>query len=333
MAARTAKKKTAAKPRTPRAAKGSQGPAAAESLVGLDAPELAELVARIRKMGGAAVGAYRDPFAGSPLILASLPLQHVAETPFQRDLSRTHADRLAVAIGHAGAFLDPIIAIPGKDLFLSPNGRHRLAAAKKLGMKAITALVVPNVALAYRILVLNTEKAHNLRDRSLEVIRMARALAREAPKSTEKDQAVAFESSILLTLGAAYELNPRFAGSAYQSFLRRVDSFQTSALPAALRQREQWAQRLVEIDKKVAEHVAALQKLGFKSPYLRMLVVARCNPVRFVKVSRKKDAAPAMSMAEALTRMTANARSFKPASAKPADLALVAAVSSGGDET
>ncbi len=193
----------------------------------------------MKRQGGVVLAAYRDPFAGQPLVLAALPLRRVVATPFQRDLSRTHADRLAAAIGAAGVFLDPVIAVPAKDGFWSPNGRHRLEAARKLGLRTVTALLVPDERLAYRILALNTEKAHNLRDRSLEVIRMARQLAKEQPRTKEDAHAVTFESPIFLTLGCAYAERSRFAGSSYQPMLRKVDRFLDRALPATLRQREQ----------------------------------------------------------------------------------------------
>ena len=48
---------------------------------------------------------------------------------------------------------------------------------KTLGAKCIIALVVPEAATAYQILALNTEKAHNLRERALEVINMYQELA------------------------------------------------------------------------------------------------------------------------------------------------------------
>ena len=316
----TAKKTTRRKrgPAEPR------GPEAREAAIARDDPSIVGLAEKIEKAKGAVLAAYRDPYAGSPLLLASLPLGAVEATPFQRDLSRTHADRLATAIGSSGLFLDPIIAIPGKDLFWSPNGRHRIAAAKQLGQRAITALLTDDPALAYRILALNTEKAHNLRDRALEVIRMARSLAKEAPRSKESEHATSFESPAFLTLGAAYEKRDRFAGSAYNSMLRRVDRFMDTALPAALRQREQWAVRLMDIDDRVGVHVKTLQDKGMKSPYLRQVVVARCNPVRWIP--SKRGEAPPMTMAELLTRMTANVRKFDPSKVRAQDLAIVAAV-------
>ena len=162
-------------------ARERRGLAAAEVALPLDQPEVAELAAQIVAAGGAAIGAYRDPLGGRPLVARVVAARRVQPTPFQRDLSPTHTKRLATKIDEAGAFLDPLIVVRGADGALwTPNGRHRLAAAKVLGLRQITALVSPDETLAYRILALNTEKAHNLKDRSLEVIRMARSLARTA---------------------------------------------------------------------------------------------------------------------------------------------------------
>jgi ParB family chromosome partitioning protein len=333
-AKRTAAKKTAKTTRkTTRKRRGPaepRGPQPGEAVIGADDAEIGGLVERIRSSRGAVIGAYRDPYAGTPLVLASLPVGAVEATPFQRDLSRSHAERLATAIGDTGAFLDPVIAIPAKEGFLSPNGRHRIAAARQLGQRAITVLATADPALAYRILALNTEKAHNLRDRSLEVIRMARALAKEQPRSKEKDHATSFESPAFLTLGCAYEKRDRFSGSSYNSMLRRVEIFLDQTLPAALRQREQWAVRLLDIDDRVSAHVKTLQEMGMKSPYLRAVVVARCNPVRWIPT--KRGAGPPMSVAEALTRMTKAVRDFEPKKVRPQDLAFAAAVG-GGEES
>ena len=332
MPAKTAPKKTTAK-KTTRKRRGPaepRGPLATESAIALDDASVAELVRRIEGAKGAALAAFHDPYGGTPLVLASLPIGAVEATPFQRDLSRTHADRLATAIRDSGAFLDPIIATLSDGAFLSPNGRHRIAAGRALGQRSITVLVTADDAIAYRILALNTEKAHNLRDRSLEVIRMARALAKERPRSKESEHAVAFEAPSFLTLGCAYEKRDRFSGSSYNSMLRRVDLFQDRALPAAIRQREQWAVRLLDIDDRVTAHVKALQEMGMKSPYLRQVVVARCNPVRWIP--QKKGAPPPMTVAEALTRMTASVRKFDPKKIRPQDLAIAAAMGGGSSE-
>ena len=301
----------------------------AEVLLGADDPELASLTEKVREVGGTPVGAYREPLSGKPILVAILPYESVAPTPFQRDLSPTHTKRLAQKIEETGVFLDPLIVVQSPDGKLwTPNGRHRHAAAKVLGLRAVTALVSPDEDLAFRILALNTEKAHNLKDRSLEVIRMARELVARKPRGKETDYENEFEEAALLTLGIVYEENRRFARSPYFSFLRKVDRFATGTLTKSLSQREGWAARLVQIDESVKEIVESLKKRGFRSPYLRNYVVARINPVRFHR-AKKGETKPLMAPGEALTRMAAAAKKFDVGSVREQDLALVAAVSGG----
>lgn len=324
------KRASAARKRlTPAAAK--RGLDAAEIVLDPASGEVAELAEEVRAAGGAAIGAYREPLSGRALLLAVLPLRALEPTPFQRDLSPTHTRRLAEKIEESGSFLDPLIVVRGEDGRLwTPNGRHRLAAAKVLGLKQITALISPDEGLAFRILALNTEKAHNLKDRSLEVIRMARELARRDKRAKESDFSAEFEAPALLTLGPCYEENGRFAGGAYHPVLRKVDRFCDKTLAASLREREGWAARLLGIDAQVKEIIKELQEKGFKSPYLRAYVVARLNPVRFHR-AKPGDTKPPMTLSAALTRMAAKARKFDPGSVRERDLSLVAAVSSEPD--
>ncbi len=330
-----ARKKAKAKPGasrkrlTPR--REERGLGGDEVLLDVDDPALATLAARIREVGGAPVGAYREPLSGKPLLVAVVPYKAVEPTPFQRDLSPTHTKRLAQKIEETGLFLDPLIVVQAPDGRLwTPNGRHRHAAAKVLGLRSVTALVSPDEDLAFRILALNTEKAHNLKDRSLEVIRMARELAVRKPRSKETDYTSEFDEPALLTLGVVYEEHGRFAGSPYFSFLRKVDRFGTSTLSKSLSQREGWAARLLEIDEWVRRIVEELKARGFKSPYLRNVVVARINPVRFHR-AKKGETEPPMAVGAALTRMAASARKFDVAAVREQDLALAAAMSGGGD--
>jgi len=308
--------------------KERRGLDAAAIVLAADAAEIGPLATEVQRVGGAVIGAYRDPLGANPVVLATLPLDAVAPTPFQRDLSPTHTKRLAAKIEEAGAFLDPLIVVRGDDGRLwTPNGRHRLAAAKVLGLKQITALVSPDDRLAYRILALNTEKAHNLKDRSLEVIRMARSLAKQKTTAKEASYSAEFEAPELITLGIVYENNPRFGGGAYSPVLKKVDRFLDRTLGSALRQRQGYAARLEAIDARVKQIIDGLQQRGFKSPYLRSYVVARINPVRFHKM-KKGDTTPPMPLGEVLTRMAASAKRFDLDSVRSGDLALVAAVAS-----
>jgi ParB family chromosome partitioning protein len=154
---------------------------------------------------------------------------------------------------------------------------------------------------------------------------MAQALAKRDAKASEQDYAAQLEAPELITLGLVYEKEGRFAGGAYAPCLRKVDRFATKPLAKSLTERAGYAARLLEIDARVKQIIAALQQRGFRSPYLRSYVVARINPVRFHKL-KKGETKPPMELPAALTRMAAAARKFDVASVRERDLALVAAV-------
>ncbi len=256
----------------------------AEAAEGVAPPELEALEERVATAGGRVVGRFREPLGGRWLLLAVLPRESVAPTPFQRDLSDAHVKRLEDVIARVGIFLDPVIAVAAPEgseaAFWTPNGYHRLSALSRLNARSITALVSPDAALAYRILALNTEKAHNTRERSLEAVRMARGLSELDPQRPESSFSLELEDGALVTLGFAYEARARFAGGAYAAALKASDAFLERPIGEALATREARATRLLAIDERVGEIVQALRDRGFESPYLRNFVVARIRPFR-----------------------------------------------------
>jgi ParB family transcriptional regulator, chromosome partitioning protein len=303
-------------PRRKKAKEASRGLAAEEVASGSPPAAVGELRESIEKDGGAVLAVFRDPLGSHWQVLAALPIKLVAPTPFQRDLSDAHVKRLTNVIDTLGRFLDPIIAVRTEEgVYWTPNGHHRLSAMSRLGAKSIVALVLPEKEIAYKILALNTEKAHNLRERSLEVIRMARDLAEHGPLP-EKDYALDFEEPALLTLGICYEKNGRFPGGAYHPVVKRVDEFFDEKLPRALQKREKRAEKVMELEGAVSKAIKALQEKGFQSPYLRAFVVARINPLRF----QKKGAAKA-DFDATLEKMLASAKKFNAESVKADQLA------------
>jgi ParB family chromosome partitioning protein len=273
------------KPRTRRkkVAALSAGLAAPETAT-VSSPQLDQLAAAVEKDGGAVLARYRDPVGGQPLLLAVLPVDRVEPTPYQRDASEVHVKRLMAVVEKIGLFLDPIIVIRHGDAYWTPNGNHRLQALKKLGYRAVTALVVPDPEIAFKILALNTEKAHNLREKSLETIRMARALA-GASDASEASFAFEFEQAPYLTLGVCYEERPRFSGGAYQSILRKTDEFLDLPTAKALKERARRGAKVLRLDDAVTAVVEKLKKKGLTSPYLKSFVVARVNYTRFSKAA------------------------------------------------
>ena len=327
------------RPKVPRAAgvvrrrrqpaHASTGLASTELQAAAPPAEVAELHRAIEGDGGKVLSIYREPYGGRWVMMTALPIELVEPTPFQRNLSDMHVRKLELVIGKIGRFLDPIIAVraPRSEQvakYWTPNGNHRLSAMKTLGAKSIVAIVVPEAAAAYQILAMNTEKAHNLREKSLEVIRMYKELAR-LDDVTEETYVLEFEEPAFITLGLCYEERPRFSGGAYNPVLKRVEAFLKNPLRAAIELRRERAKTLLALDDQIVTQVEALKAKGLTSPYLKSFVVARVNPIRF----RPKEAVP-LSFNETFARMATAIAKFNPEKIKMEDVA-----GSGGavDET
>ena len=321
MAEKPKKKPRAASAKRRRKPAGqSTGLTATELQAAAPAGQAAELHRAIEQDGGKVLSVYREPYGGHWLVLAALPIELVEPTPYQRNLSDTHVRKLEGVIGKIGRFLDPIIAVrmlrpDHAAKYWTPNGNHRLSAMRTLGAKSIVAIVVPEATAAYQILALNTEKAHNLREKALEVIRMYKELA-QLDDASEETYALEFEEPALITLGLCYEERPRFSGGAYHPVLKRVEEFLKKPLRAATALRHERARKLLGLDDTIVKQVDALKAKGLTSPYLKSFVVARVNPLRF----RPKDAPP-LSFDDAIERMSQAAAKFNPDKIKMDDLA------------
>ena len=326
-----APRRTARRVKREEAARGAlEARAAAIPLEALP-PELAELARAVVSDGGAVLGALRDPLAGRPLLLAALPLDRVDPTPYQRKVSPAHVEKLADAIVKTGVYLDPIVAFRDARAgdggrYHTPNGGHRTEAMRRIGARAVTALLVPDEQIAYRILALNTEKAHNLKERAQEVSAMARSL--EPLGGRESDYAAYFEEAALVTLGFAYEKRPRLSGGAWHPIVRRLETFSDEPLRAALARRQAHADELLALDDRVTALVDALKARGLQSPYLRNFVVARINPLRFIPRGKPKkgaeaEAAPVKvpSWDATIAKMRGSLDKFDPGRINPGDLA------------
>lgn len=319
-----ATKKIVKKPKKARRKKveaKSKGLGAKEMSASLDGLELAKL---IEADGGTVVGSYKEPLGGKHVVIAALPIDQVEPTPYQRDRSETHVKKLADAMERVGRFLDPIIAVRKDGKYWTPNGNHRLGAAKLLGLKSIVALVIPEEDVAFQILALNTEKAHNLKERSLEVIRMVRGLV-GAKAGNESDFIPFLEEPHFITFGAAYEKRPRFSAGAYSPVVKRLEGFLEEPIADALQTREARADLLLKWDDEVAPVVEALKAKGLQSPYLKNYVVARVNFLRF-----KKDGE--FEFDDTVQKMIDATRKIDPAKVNKEDLAKMGGAPAEAEE-
>ena len=263
-----------------------------------------QLMEQVAADGGQALAAYRDPVGGHWQIFCLLPIERVAPTPYQRDLSPTHVKRLQEVVKKIDRFVDPIVVVsPRPGVYWTPNGHHRRTVLEKLKAETVPAILVPEPEVAFQILALNTEKAHNLKEKSLEVIRMYRVLVEEAPTRTEKDLTFQFESAHHITLGLLYEQNKRFAGGAFAPILKRVDKLLDGTLRKNLPVREERAEKVRATDEALAEAVAKLKKRGIKHPFVKNYVLARTTPL-----TRQRKTLP--SFDQTFTKLRANIEAF-----------------------
>src|SRR5579885_1657120 len=262
------------------------------------------LVEQIERDGGRALAVYREPVGDHWQIFCVLPLAKVEATPYQRDLSPTHLKRLREMVKKVDRFVDPIVVVsPRPGVYWTPNGNHRRAVLEKLKAEAIPAIVVPEPEVAFQILALNTEKAHNLKEKSLEVIRMYRGLAGAEPARGENDYVFQFEAPHFITLGLLYETNKRFAGGAFAPILRRVDKFLNGTFRRTLPEREERAALVRAADEVLGRAVERIKRRGIRHPYVKNYVLARTTPL-----TRQRKTLPGFD--QTFTRLRSNIEAF-----------------------
>jgi ParB family transcriptional regulator, chromosome partitioning protein len=238
------------------------------------------LADQIEHDGGHVLAVYQEPVGEHWQIFCLLPRTRVEASPYQRDVSPTHVKRLTDAVRRVDRFVDPIVVVsPKPGVYWTPNGNHRRVALDKLKADLVPAILVAEPDVAFQVLALNTEKAHNLKEKSLEVIRMYRGAEAEQPSSTEEDWAFQFESAHLITLGLLYEQNKRFAGGAFAPILRRVDKFLKTSLRKGLEERDERAGLVRSADEALGAVVAKIKKRGINHPYVKNYVLARTTPL------------------------------------------------------
>ena len=263
-----------------------------------------DLVARVQSDGGHVLAVYREPVGDHWQAFCLLPIERVAPTPYQRDLSPTHAKRLQDVVKRVDRFVDPIVVVsPKAGTYWTPNGHHRLAALGRLKAKWVPAIAIPEVEVAFQILALNTEKAHNLKEKSLEVVRMYRGISEEQPRKGEVDYAFQFEAPHLVTLGMLYEENRRFAGGAFAPILKRVDRFLEGSFAKTRPEREERAAAVKAADQALGKVVAQLKKRGIRHPFVKNYVLARTTPL-----TRQRKTLP--SFGQTFSRLLASIEAF-----------------------
>jgi len=257
---------------------------------------------RIEREGGLSRRRVQRPAGENALLLAVLPIARIEPTPFQRDLVADSPQKLADVLdppacsrpgdrGHGaeGGFLDAQRkASPRGD---APSRReidHRARCPKR--------------EIAWQILALNTEKAHNLRERSLEVIRIYAGSWTEDAKRTESASLLPGRG-LFRDARVCYEKNGS-SPAARTTHRAAPQKFSEEPLSKAIKEHERHAEILMDLDERVAE-VMPSSRRAFRQPYLRPSSLARINPLRWIRGIRRR-------LEEVLKTMRERARSSTP---------------------
>ena len=129
------KKKSAAEPR-------SRGIAPEAIASGSQPAAITRLAESIGIDGGSVLAPYKDPLGGHWQIFAALPIDLVEPTPYQRDLSQPHVERLSAAMDKLGRYLDPMIVVrseegrEGREGKPSYSDRTAITASPRSGQSA-----------------------------------------------------------------------------------------------------------------------------------------------------------------------------------------------------
>ncbi|MEO0112548.1 MAG: ParB/RepB/Spo0J family partition protein [candidate division WOR-3 bacterium] len=236
----------------------------------------------LKKDGVEILASYNEPYNGNWQIFALIPVEKCEPTPFQREVSAAHLAHLKNSIDKIGRFLDPIIVVRTADgKYWTPNGSHRLHAMKELGKEKIAAIIIPDEKIMNQILAMNIEKPHNIKEKSLEVIKMYQHFLEKDTEKLESDYAFEFEEPFYITLGVIYQEGERFSGAAYLPLLRRIEQFLDKPLKEAYEERKRRAKRITdEVEPLVQDILNKFHERGIKLPFLKQIVVSQNNPYK-----------------------------------------------------
>jgi ParB family chromosome partitioning protein len=209
-----------------------------------------------------------------------LPRTKVEASPYQRDVSPTHAKRLTEAVKKLDRFVDPIVAVsPSPGVYWTPNGNHRRTALEKLKAEYIPAILVAEPEVAFQVLPLNTEKAHNLKEKSLEVIRHVPGPRRAAAVHHRRGVGVPVRVRALHHAGHALRAEQALRRRGLRADPPPRDKFLKMSLRKGLEERAERAELVRAADETLVQVVAKVKKRGINHPYVKNYLLARTTPL------------------------------------------------------
>ena len=104
------------------------------------------------------------------------------------------------------------------------NGQHRLEALKKLGTQGEIPVLVISKDEAKFIIQMNVEKAPNVRDKSIEALKVYKEFLKDYPDLSETEIVDNFGGDIcLVTFGICYTTDRYFPASTFYNLIKKID--------------------------------------------------------------------------------------------------------------
>src|SRR6266699_966363 len=101
---------------------------------------------------GRVLAVYQEPVGEHWQIFCLLPRAKVEASPYQRDVSPTHAKRLTEAVRRVDRFVDPIVVVSARaGVYWTPNGNHRRVVLEKLKAEFVPAILVAEPSVAFQV--------------------------------------------------------------------------------------------------------------------------------------------------------------------------------------
>ena len=250
----------------------------------------------------------KQPLKGYEVKVGLLPVEKIKIPTIQRDISETLVKRLMTSIEKVG-FVEPILVIEGEEGFYEViNGQHRLKAAELLGLREISAIILPPEIKDY-IISLNVEKAPNLKDKAHQAYEIFMKYLKEHPQMGEIELEMKVEEPYFLTVGFITDRfgEKRFPAYAFEKVLRKVDEFLILPLEEAEKEREKRANTVRDVREVMEEKY---QELGLSNALHKEAIISKAFQMVYGKRVRKveddfytafekiKDAIPRVSFTE-----------------------------------
>jgi ParB family chromosome partitioning protein len=220
---------------------------------------------------------YTDPVSKKERVIKLVDINLIEPSPLQREISEKHVENLAKSIAKLG-FLDPLIGYEANGKYWIVNGQHRLMALRHLGAQGQIPVLIIGVEDAKYILDMNIEKAPNIKDKSIEALKVYKEFIKTVPHETEFVVAESVGEICLVTFGLCYAMDNRFPASSFFNLIKKIDLPENIPLSDGLELRQQRANKLMELKEIFNQKKQEFIEAGYDKMQVGNIIISLANP-------------------------------------------------------